>query len=63
MGASVRGFDQWVVAPFNKGFVRGRYTVGDMTLFVSNGAGLWAGFTQRLGVPAAIDVLVLRSTQ
>lgn len=62
-GGHIRGFDQWVVAPFNKGFVRGRYTVGDMTLFVSNGAGLWAGFTQRLGVPAAIDVLVLRSTQ
>lgn len=60
-GGHIRGFDQWVVAPANAGFVRGRYDVGDMPLFVSNGAGLWAGFTLRLGVPAAIDVLVLRS--
>ena len=60
-GGHIRGFDQWVVAPANNGFVRGRYDVGDMVLFVSSGAGLWAGFTLRLGVPAAIDVLVLRS--
>lgn len=62
-GGHIRGMDRWLVAPFNNGFVRGRYQVGDMALFVSNGAGLWAGFTQRLGVPARIDVLVLRSTK
>lgn len=62
-GGHIRGFDRWVVAPANNGFVRGRYDVGDMVLFVSSGAGLWAGFTLRLGVPAAIDVLVLRSQQ
>lgn len=58
-GGHILGFDQWVVAPANNGFVRGIYEVSDMTLFVSSGAGLWAGFTVRLGVPASIDVLTL----
>ena len=59
-GGHIRGFDRWVVAPFNNGFVRGLYEVGGMRLFVSNGAGLWSGFAVRLGVPARIDVLTLR---
>ncbi|HCL86930.1 MAG TPA: metallophosphatase [Comamonadaceae bacterium] len=59
-GGHIRGFDRWVVAPFNNGFVRGLYEVGAMRLFVSNGAGLWSGFAVRLGVPARIDVLTLR---
>lgn len=62
-GGHIRGFDQWVVARANEGFVRGRYDVDGMTLFVSSGAGLWSGFTLRLGVPSAIDVLVLRSNK
>jgi hypothetical protein len=49
------------VAPANNGFVRGLYQVGPMQLFVSSGAGLWAGFAVRLGVPSSIDLLVLRS--
>ncbi|MBS7350296.1 MAG: metallophosphoesterase [Comamonas sp.] len=61
-GGHILGLDR-LVARFNDGFVRGRYDLDGMTLFVSNGAGLWAGFTQRLGVPAAIDVLVLRSSK
>ncbi len=60
-GGHMIGFDRLVVAPFNHGFVRGEYRVGDMKLFVSSGAGQWAGFTARLGVPATIEVLVLRS--
>ena len=52
--------DQWLVAPVNKGFVQGSYDVNRMTLFVSNGVGLWAGFAVRIGVPSRIDVLVLR---
>lgn len=59
-GGHIRGLDRWVVARANNGFVRGIYTVGDMRLFVSNGAGLWAGFAVRLGVPPRIDLLVLR---
>ena len=59
-GGHVRGMDAWLVAPANDGFVRGAYRLGPMQLFVSSGAGLWAGFPVRLGVPAAIEVLVLR---
>ena len=61
-GGHILGLDR-LIAHFNDGFVRGRYDLDGMTLFVSSGAGLWAGFTQRLGVPAAIDVLVLRSSK
>lgn len=60
-GGHIRGIDRWLMAPLNDGFVRGRYDIGPMTLFVSSGAGLWAGFTLRLGVPSSIDLLVLRS--
>ena len=56
----ILGMDQWLVAPANDGFLRGEYEVGAMKLFVSAGAGLWAGFAVRLGVPASIDLLVLR---
>lgn len=59
-GGHILGMDRWLVAPFNDGYVRGRYQVEDMVLFVSSGAGQWDGFTARLGVPSSIDVLVLR---
>lgn len=58
-GGLVHGMDQWLVAPVNNGFVRGLYDVGAMKLWVSSGAGLWAGFAIRLGVPPSIDVLTL----
>ena len=44
----------------NSGFVSGLYPVGDMRLYVSNGAGLWAGFPLRLGRPSEITEIVLR---
>ncbi|MDR2333166.1 MAG: metallophosphoesterase [Burkholderiaceae bacterium] len=59
-GGHVLGMDRWLVAPVNNGFVRGAYDVDRMKLFVSSGAGLWAGFAVRLGVPSRIDMLVLR---
>nr|WP_272494086.1 metallophosphoesterase [Stenotrophomonas mori] len=59
-GGHILGMDRWLVAPFNDGYVRGDYRVGAMTLYVSPGAGQWDGFSARLGVPASIDVLVLR---
>ncbi|WP_313077181.1 metallophosphoesterase [Melaminivora sp.] len=59
-GGQILGMDRWLTARFNDGFVRGLYEVGAMRLFVSNGAGLWAGFAVRLGVPPHIDLLVLR---
>ena len=69
-GGHIIGMDRWLVAPANQGFVRGWYTVASspnsamvqpMQLFVSNGAGLWSGFTVRLGIAPSIDILVLRS--
>ncbi len=39
----IRGLD-WLVARLNGGFVSGPYRVGTMTLYVSNGTGLWPGF-------------------
>ena len=59
-GGHILGMDRWLVAPVNNGFVRGAYDEDRMKLFVSSGAGLWAGFAVRLGVPSAIDLLVLR---
>lgn len=59
-GGHIVGMDRWLVAPVNDGYVRGAYDVQRMKLFVSNGAGLWAGFAVRIGVPPRIDVLVLR---
>ena len=62
-GGHLVGFDRWVVAPANAGYVRGPYAVGEMTLFVAPGAGQWDGFTARLGVPSAIDILILRRAE
>ncbi len=59
-GGQILGLDRWLIARFNNGFVRGLYPVDGMRLFVSNGAGLWAGFAVRLGVPPRIDILELR---
>ena len=60
-GGLILGMDRWLVAPANNGFVRRDYGVNGMRLFVSAGAGLWAGFAVRLGVPSSIDLLVLRA--
>jgi predicted MPP superfamily phosphohydrolase len=57
-GGMVRGLDQ-IVRLANGGYVSGRYDVGGMQLYVSNGTGLWKGFPLRLGVPAEITELVL----
>ena len=59
-GGLIRGMDRWLVAPVNNGFVRGSYAVDKMQLFVSSGAGLWAGFAVRLGVAPHIEILKLQ---
>ncbi|MBO1326005.1 metallophosphoesterase [Acetobacter sp. TBRC 12305] len=59
-GGMIRGLDH-LVARGNNGFVSGRYQVGGMTLYVSNGTGLWPGFALRLGVPAEITRFHLRA--
>ena len=59
-GGMIRGLDQ-VVRYANQGFVSGSYDVAGMTLYVSNGTGLWNGFPIRLGVPPEITEIVLRA--
>lgn len=49
-----------LVAAFNNGFVSGLYSLGDMQLYVGNGAGLWPGFALRLGKPSEITEITLR---
>ncbi|WP_322966200.1 metallophosphoesterase [Sphingomonas fuzhouensis] len=58
-GGMLLGLDR-LVARGNAGFVSGRYAIGDMTLYVSNGTGLWPGFALRLGVPSEITLFTLR---
>jgi uncharacterized protein len=58
-GGHIRGFDL-LVARFNAGFVSGLYDVDGMSLYVSNGAGLWPGFPQRIGRPSEITEITLR---
>ena len=60
-GGMVAGVPALLVKLFNKGFVSGLYEVNGMTLYVSNGAGLWNGFMFRLGVPSEITEITLRS--
>ncbi len=58
-GGMIVGLDR-LVARGNAGFVSGRYAVGDMTLYVGNGTGLWPGFALRLGIPSEITRFTLR---
>ncbi|MGL5600423.1 MAG: metallophosphoesterase [Silvania sp.] len=59
-GGMIRGLDI-AAGPVNNGFVSGLYQIGDMTLYVSNGTGLWNGFPLRLGKPSEITLITLRS--
>ncbi len=54
-------FMQWLISSFNGGLVNGLYHIDDKLLYISPGTGLWAGFSCRLGVPAEITRIVLRS--
>lgn len=54
-------FLKWLISTFNGGLVGGLYEVDGMKLYVSPGTGLWAGFSCRLGVPAEITHIILRS--
>jgi len=56
----IAGLDR-PLGPPNNGFVSGRYKVGDMTLYVSNGTGLWPGFALRLGRPPEITRITPRA--
>ena len=62
-GGMIAGLPALLVKIANKGFVSGLYRVDGMTLYVSNGAGLWNGFMFRLGVPSEITEIILRKVQ
>lgn len=59
-GGMVRGLDLAVWA-VNGGFLSGAYDIDGMWMYVNRGAGLWNGFPLRMGVPAEIAEIVLRS--
>lgn len=59
-GGMILGLDR-LVARGNNGFVSGRYALGGMTLYVSNGTGLWPGFALRIGRPSEITLFHLRA--
>ena len=54
-------FMKWLISTFNGGLVGGLYEVDGMKLYVSPGTGIWSGFSCRLGVPAEITHIILRS--
>lgn len=58
-GGHIVGMNQ-LVKRANGGFVSGGYAVDGMSLYVSNGAGLWPGFAARIGVPSEITLITLR---
>ena len=60
-GGAIRGLDLLVAHMGNQGLVRGLYRIRKMAVYVSPGTGQWAGFPLRLGVPAEITEIVLRS--
>ena len=49
-----------LIARFNGGFVSGKYQLGDLTLYVSNGSGIWSGFSCRVGVDSEITLFILK---
>jgi predicted MPP superfamily phosphohydrolase len=61
-GGMIQGLDR-LVALANGGFVSGRYEVSGMTLYVSNGTGLWPGFALRLGRPSELTRITLRAAR
>ncbi len=58
-GGMILGLDR-LVARGNGGFVSGAYSIGGMTLYVSNGTALWPGFALRLGRPSELTLFTLR---
>jgi predicted MPP superfamily phosphohydrolase len=58
-GGMIVGLDR-LVARGNGGFVSGAYAVGDMTLYVNNGTGIWPGFALRLGKGSELTRITLR---
>ena len=52
-------FLQPIVGHFNDNLVSGMYDLDKRQVYVSNGTGIWSGFSCRFGVPAEITCFVL----
>lgn len=52
-----------IVGFFNGGLVDGVYRRGKTLVYVSPGAGVWSGFSCRLGTPSEITRIILRSPE
>ena len=61
-GGQIYGM-HWLAQLINKGFVKDKYQIGDMLLYVNRGTGLWYGFPIRLGIPSEITVVTLKNAQ
>ncbi|MCA1179491.1 MULTISPECIES: metallophosphoesterase [unclassified Pantoea] len=59
-GGMITGLDI-LARPANNGFVSGLYSVNGMSLYVSNGTGIWNGFPLRIGQSSEITLITLRS--
>lgn len=57
-GGMIYGLDK-IVQKANRGWYSGLYKIANMQLYVSNGTGLWNGFSLRLGHPSEITLLIL----
>ena len=60
-GGACRGMDLLVAKMGNEDHLRGLYREGRIALYVNPGTGQWAGFPLRLGVPAEVSELILRT--
>lgn len=65
LSGHTHGGNTFFLAPlidlFNGGWVDGLYETNGAWLYVSPGTGIWSGFSCRIGVPAEITRIVLRS--
>ena len=57
-GGQILGM-HWIAQALNAGFVKDRYDVDGMTLYVNRGTGLWYGFPIRLGITSEITLVKL----
>ena len=60
-GGACRGMDLLVAKMGNEDHLRGLYREEGIALYVNPGTGQWAGFPLRLGVPAEVSELILRT--
>lgn len=56
-------FAQPIIAHYNGGFVSGLYDYEGSKVYVSNGTGIWSGFSCRFLVPPEITLITLKSKQ